>query len=365
MEDAVESLNDLYNDAERCARLLHLAYSTQGGPGFTRQKSGEGFKYTDTKGKPVTDGAVLEWIDKLAIPPAWQDVWISPAKNGHILATGLDDKGRKQYIYHPKWRTMRDLLKFYRLIIFGQHLPRVRRDIQQYITEPLSRDALLAAMVWILDNTYIRIGNDLYYEQNESVGLATMTNYNVSISNNTLVTFEFTGKSGKDHLITFDHPDVSRLIAQARRIYGPRLFQYKDETGTPHAITADEVNLYLHTISGHAISAKDFRTWGGTLTAFDHLVGETESEKKAEKVVIEAVDEAASALGNTRAVARASYVHPHILDIYGSRNFDRVYQKARSGPKHHGLKTRENELLEFLRVLFTQEFEALQAGKIN
>lgn len=361
MNPTVETLNELYTDAPHCAQLIGLHYIEAEAAGLTRTKHGKGFTYRDAKNHRP-NATVVKRINELVIPPAWQEVWICPSPKGHVLATGIDDKGRKQYIYHPKWRVMRDLIKFYRMITFASALPKIRRDIDRHLRQrKFSREKVLAVMLWILDNTYIRIGNDTYFAQNESIGLTTLTDRNVVIAG-PVITLAFKGKSGKNQQITLEHAGIAKLLDQLRQVKGARLFRYQDAAGDWHAIDADDINKYLHELTGLQISAKDFRTWGGTLIAFMHLIEENKSDKdkKPEKVIIEAVDSAAAVLGNTRSIARSSYVHPHILAGYGSRNFSRYYSAASKHRKLPGLDPHENELLHFLEQLFQEEFNLLQ-----
>ncbi|HET6924788.1 MAG TPA: hypothetical protein VFH39_03095, partial [Candidatus Saccharimonadales bacterium] len=273
-----------------------------------------------------------------------------------------DDKGRKQYIYHPKWRTMRDLIKFYRMLIFGKALPDIRQDIERALgRSKLDKPKLIGAMLWLLDNTYIRVGNEQYYEQNESVGLTTLTRQHVIVAG-PVATLSFKGKSGKMQQITFEDQRIAKVLEELRKRPGERLFSYR-EGGTDHMLEPNDINRYLHELTGVTVSAKDFRTWGGTLMAFNHLIEAERSKEttpKPEKVVIEAVDAAADVLGNTRSVARSSYVHPHILAAYGSRNFKHYYDTAARCHKLPGLDKRETELLSFLEQLFEDEFDLLK-----
>jgi len=358
----IETLNDLYTDAKACAKLVGLAYVENDEEGIARLKHGKGFTFKQGR-QTISNKKLKQRLAELVIPPAWTDVWICPNDKGHVLVTGIDEKGRKQYIYHPKWRTMRDLIKFYRMITFAAALPKIRKQINTNLRQrKLSRDKVIAAMLWILDNCYIRIGNDTYFKENESVGLTTLTDHNVVVTNN-VVTLSFKGKSGKEQQITFENERIATLLNQLRKVKGARLFRYQDASGDWHPVDSDDINKYLHELTALQISAKDFRTWGGTLMAFMHLLQEEESkeEKKPEKVIVEAVDQAAAVLGNTRAVAKSSYVHPHILDTYGSRNFVKYYEKAVRQRKVTGLDKNESDLLHFLEQLFEKEFEILKA----
>jgi DNA topoisomerase I len=359
---ALESLNELYSDAPTCAKLVGLSYVEAETSGFSRVKRGKGFSYIDERKRALNDAAHKKRIAELVIPPAWQDVWICTSAKGHILATGVDEKGRKQYLYHPKWRTMRDLIKFYRMTLFATALPKIRRNIDKNLKQrKMTYEKVMAVMLWVLDNTYIRIGNDSYFQQNESIGLTTLTDRNVVIAG-PVITLAFKGKSGKDQQITLEHAGIAKVLNELRQIKGTRLFRYQDAANDWHAIDADDINKYLHELTGLQISAKDFRTWGGTLMAFMHLVDEENSRqtKKPDKVIIEAVDQAAAVLGNTRSIARASYVHPHILNVYASKNFSKYYSQAQKKRKLPGLDESENQLLNFLEQLFKAEFNLLK-----
>ena len=368
MTSALQDLSDLYADTQTCAKLVGLTYVDGNGEGLTRQRHGKGFRYLDSQDQVLVDKVLKQHITELVIPPAWREVWICPQQNGHVLATGIDEKGRKQYMYHPKWRTMRDLIKFYRMIIFAKALPKIRSDIQASLhTRGLGREKVLGTMLWLLDNTYIRIGNEQYYEANESVGLTTLTDKNAVVAG-TVTTLSFTGKSGKDQQITFDNNQIATIIQQLQGQRGVRLFRYK--AGSEYKdIEASDINAYLHELTGVSVSAKDFRTWGGTLMAFNHLVEmqnlPDEDTPKPEKVLVQAVDAAASVLGNTRTVARSSYVHPHILASYGTKNFAAYYAAARRKHTISGLDKRETELASFLETLFTKEFDLLKKSSKN
>jgi DNA topoisomerase-1 len=363
---AMQELTELYQDSQTCAKLIGLNYIAGGEAGIARQKHSKGWMYKDASGKPVSNARLKKQLAELVIPPAWQEVWICPSNKGHILATGIDDKGRKQYIYHPKWRTMRDLIKFYRMIVFAGTLPKIRRSIGRSLKLPgLPCEKVISAMLWILDNTYIRIGNDIYFNENESVGLTTLTDKNIVIAG-PVVTLNFKGKSGKDQQITFEDKQVAGILDELRQVKGARLFRYKDEAGQWQEITSDNLNAYLHELAGAEITAKDFRTWGGTLTAFMHLLEEQQAQdKKSEKAVVAAVDQAAAVLGNTRAVAKSSYVHPDLLNAYGSRDFKKYYERSKRRRRVNGLEKRETELLAFLEQLFENEFDLLKQAKLQ
>lgn len=345
----------LYKDVRACAAAVGLVYIEEEKTGLSRRRSGKGFRFLNRRGQTITQAEVKERLAKLAVPPAWHDVWLCPTKQGHILATGIDEKGRKQYIYHPQWRQMRELLNFYRLMVFGEHLPKIRRSINEQLTRrSLDEDQIRAMLIWLLDHTHIRVGNETYYEANESMGLTTLSKKNLVISGDTM-TFDFMGKSHQEHTIILKDKVMASLMKRLLRHPGERLFIDRDGK----LVDSVNINAFLQEVTGEQITAKDFRTWGGTLAAFTYLKKRLNSDEKLEKVAIEAIDEAADTLGNTRAVARAHYVHPHILETYTSETFAKYYKKVK--PKQvRGLYSGEVELLQFLELLFKKEFDILQ-----
>lgn len=349
----VEEINELHADAQKCAEVAGLVYVAADQPGMRRIRRGKGFSYLDHLHKPLTDAEVKARITQLAIPPAWQQVWICPNADGHILATGQDDKGRKQYIYHPRWRAIRDMLNFYRLILFSGHLAEIREHTaRQLRRRTFDRDRMLAAMIRIIDLSNIRIGNEVYAEENDSYGLTTLTRKHVRVSGDT-VSFAFPAKSGKPWDVTITDPGVARVVRQLLDQRGRRLFSLDGK-----AVSSEEINQLLFDLTGEHITAKNFRTWGGTLAAFTYLKNRLDSERAAEKVVIEAIDEAAEALGNTRTVARAHYVHPHVLETYTEHTFGDYLQQAK--PRRvASLHPDEQQLAAFLVELFEAEFSLL------
>jgi DNA topoisomerase-1 len=263
---------------------------------------------------------VIERIRGLVIPPAWTDVWICVHANGHLQAVGRDARGRKQYRYHPDWRAQRDVTKFERLAGFGFALPRIRRRIARDLqARQPSRTRLLAAIVILLDETGVRIGNDEYARTNGSYGLTTLRNRHAMVTAEK-IRLTFRGKSGKSHDVTLANRQVARIIRRCQDLPGQRLFQYEDEDGELRAIGSTEVNAYLQEIAGEIYSAKDFRTWSGTVLAASVLRKRPRpaSDKEASAAIVEAIDSVAAQLGNTRAVARSAYVHPAILDAFAA-----------------------------------------------
>lgn len=346
----------LYEDNIQCAEIAGLIYCSDTASGITRKRQGKGWRFLDDTGKAVTDEAIKQRIAQLAIPPAWQQVWINPSESGHILATGVDDKGRKQYIYHPKWRGVRDLLNFYRLLSFGSYLPLIRKEVEAQLKKSTLDDTqVMAMMVWLLDNAYIRIGNETYFEENETVGLATLGREHLRIGKSGSFHLSFTGKSSQEQEIDLHDERMAELLTKLLRRPGERIFTRED--GSPY--TATPCNEYLRSLTHGEVSAKTFRTWGGTLATYEHLRANRSTEEKPEKVIIEAVDKSAEQLGNTRAVARSHYVHPHVLEIYLQGSFEDYYEQVKDTRKH-GLTKAEAELLKLLELLFKKEFTLLQ-----
>jgi DNA topoisomerase-1 len=298
-------------------RAAHLTYVSDLDPGIRRRKAGQGFNYLDAEGKPVTDEATLDRIRKLAIPPAWTDVWIAPGERGHIQATGRDVKGRKQYRYHARWREVRDGGKYGRLIAFGRALPKLRKQVDHDLARRgLPREKVLAAVVRVMEITLIRVGNEEYAKANKSFGLTTLRDRHARIGPAKAV-FEFRGKSGKVHTTGFSDRRLARIVKACQDLPGQRLFQYLDDEGQRHSVESADVNAYIHAAMGEDFSAKDFRTWAGTLAAARALVALPEcDEGGARKNVVTCVKAVAGVLGNTPAVCRKAYIHPAVLEAY-------------------------------------------------
>lgn len=299
-------------------RELGLRYVTDGVSGITRRRVGKGFSYRAADGSLVRDAATLTWIRKLAIPPAWREVWISSLANGHLLATGRDARGRKQYRYHPAWRAFRDETKFGRMLAFGEALPRIRAAVEAELRKPgLGRRKVLAIVVRLLETTLIRVGNDEYAKANRTFGLTTMRSRHFKAEGGQL-RFRFRGKSGKPHEITLRNRRLAQLVRRMQELRGQELFQYLDEDGRPTPIDSGEVNDFLREIAGDDFTAKDFRTWSGTVLAAWALneFEAFDSEAAAKRNVTRAIERVASRLGNTPAICRKSYVHPEIVGAY-------------------------------------------------
>lgn len=309
---------EIVQDPHTTAEVAGLHYVSDDEPGWSRKKRGKSFSYFDQKGEKITDKAHIERINALAIPPAYQRVWICPDPKGHIQATGYDERGRKQYRYHPRWGEARDETKFARTIAFAAALPKIRAATERDLSLPgFKREKVLAAVVQLLEKTAIRVGNEEYARQNNSVGLTTMQNKHVEVEGGK-THFHFKGKSGKWHDIDLKDRRLTNIIRKLQDLPGQALFQYKDDEGTIQHVTSADVNAYLKEIAGDEFTAKDFRTWAGTVAASIALqeLQTFDSEKMAKANVVEAVKTVATRLGNTPAVCRKSYIHPAILESY-------------------------------------------------
>ncbi len=300
------------------ARAAGLTYSTDHRPGIQRRRSGKGWRYIGPDGATITDRKQIERIKALAIPPAYTDVWINPNPRGHLQATGRDEQGRKQYRYHPRWREVRDETKYNRMVAFAESLPAIREQVDRDLGLPgLPREKVLATVIRLLETTLVRVGNEEYARTNGSYGLTTMRNDHVDVTGSS-IHFSFKGKSGKEHQIDVRDRRLASIIRRLQGLPGQHLFQYDDEHGQPQSIDSDDVNEYLRRISGQEFTAKDFRTWAGTVLAAQALQAFTavDSEAEAKQNIVRAIEEVATRLGNTRTVCRKCYVHPEILDGY-------------------------------------------------
>jgi DNA topoisomerase-1 len=314
---------ELYSDVQRCAESAGLVYIEGEPPGITRLRRGKGFSYRTADGTLITDAALKQGIAGLAIPPAWRKVWICPSPDGHLLATGEDDRGRKQYLYHPKWREIRDLLNAYRLIVVGERLPKIREHVERQLRRrTLDRDRVLASMIRIIDSSGMRIGNEIYAEENDSFGLTTLNRRHVTVRGTT-TQFDFPAKSGQRSHIEVRDAQVATVVGKLLDQRQRRLFTIGGK-----AIDSNEVNDVLSSLSEEAVTAKDFRTWRGTLTAFAYLRSHQDADP--ESTALSAVDAAAEELHNTRAVARDHYVHPHLLSTFIDGSFARRLAAVRA-----------------------------------
>jgi DNA topoisomerase-1 len=303
------------NEMLLAARTAGLRYVDPADPGIRRVRRGRGFGYVDAKGETVTDEKTLERIEAIVIPPAWQDVWISPYAIGHIQATGRDARGRLQYRYHPMWAQVRDATKYERTIAFARALPRLRRRVARDMRlRGLPRQKVVAAAVRLLETALIRVGNEEYAKENKSFGVTTLRGRHVRVKGSTLK-FTYRGKSGKEHSVDITDRRLARVVRAVDELPGQRLFQYVDEDGEVQSIDSDDVNEYIRAVIGDEFSAKDFRTWAGTVLALRALLA-LEAEAPTNSAVTAAVKEVAAQLGNTPAVCRRCYIHPVIVDSY-------------------------------------------------
>lgn len=305
-------------DAPAVARSAGLRYVSDSQAGFARQLRGTTFRYVDADGKALRDAATLARIQSLAIPPAWSEVWICQQDNGHLQATGRDARGRKQYRYHPHWRHVRDEVKYEHMLHFGQALPLIRQRVDAALKLPgLPREKVLATIVYLLQVTMMRIGNEEYARSNKSFGLTTLRNRHARIDGGE-VEFRFRGKSGVYHAVKVADRRLARIVQRSRDLPGQELFQYIDDDGEQHAVGSADVNDYLREITGADYTAKDFRTWSGTVLAALALreFEKFDSETQAKKNIVRAIETVAEKLGNTPTVCRKCYVHPAVIDAY-------------------------------------------------
>ncbi len=305
-------------DGKSVARSAGLHYVDDRRPGILRVMNGTKMSYRGPDGRLIRDGETMTRIRSLAVPPAWRDVWICPDPDGHLQATGRDVRGRKQYRYHPRWRQVRDTNKYERMIAFGRALPVIRARVKKDLALPgLPREKILATVVRLLEVTLIRVGNEEYAKQNESFGLATMRDRHVRVNGSGL-RFQFRGKSGIVHAVDLHDRRLAAIVRQSRDLPGFELFQYLDEAGQRRTIDAADVNAYLKGIAGDEFTAKDFRTWAGTVLAARALreFSAVDSQAQAKRNVLRAIEAVAKRLGNTKAVCRKCYVHPDVVNAY-------------------------------------------------
>jgi DNA topoisomerase-1 len=337
-------------DPRDAAELAGLRYVSDGRPGIRRKKTGKGFTYTRTDGSKFSEPDLLKRIRALAIPPAWTDVWICPFADGHIQATGRDAKGRKQYRYHARFREVRESTKYEHVVAFADALPSIREEVRQHMDlKGLPREKVLATVVHLLETTLIRVGNDDYAKQNNSYGLTTLKQRHVAVDGNE-VRFRFTGKSGKQWFLRVADRRVAKIIKACQELPGQELLQYVDEAGTCQDVTSSDVNDYLKEITGKDITAKDFRTWAGTVLAAMALreLQSFDSAAQAKRNLRAAIEKVAARLGNTPTICRKCYVHPEVLDAYLNGNLV------------HELKTKaENELRRCVEDLKPEEAAVL------
>ena len=337
------------------AKSAHLHYVHDNQPGITRHGSAKGgYSYKNPDGSVVKDAATLERIRHLVLPPAYTNVWICPIANGHLQATGKDVRGRKQYRYHERWRAVRDESKYHRMTDFGHALPKIRAQVDADLRRSgLPREKVLATIVYLLEKTCIRIGNEEYAHSNESYGLTTMLENHVAIKGSTL-RFKFKGKSGKQHDIALTDARVAKIVRTCHDLPGHELFHYQDHEGTLHHIHSDDVNAYLHEASGgQNFTAKDFRTWSGTLFSALYFaeMDPPENLTQEKRRIADVVKRVSSHLGNTPAVCRKAYIHPQIIEAFRKKLpvFEgKIKRGVARTPAEHGLTAQETALLNFL-----------------
>jgi DNA topoisomerase-1 len=342
------------------AQAAGLRYASDTQPGIRRTRVGKGFRYIGVDGSPIRDPEVLRRIRALVIPPAWSEVWICPRPDGHIQATGRDAKGRKQFRYHPHWRAVRDATKYDRLIAFGEALPLLRARLDQDLGRPgLPREKVLAAVVRLLETTLIRIGNAEYVRQNGSFGLTTLRDRHVQVCGAT-IQFQFRGKSGILHSVRLNDRRLAAIVKRCQDLPGYELFQYLDAEGQRQTIDSADVNAYLRQATGQDFTAKDVRTWAGTVLTACTLWKSAAfaSQTQAHKNIVQAIDAVAKRLGNTRAVCRKCYVHPTVLEAYLDQSLftmpspDAAPETTTVQP---GLQPEEAAVLAFLKARGVQE----------
>lgn len=349
-------------DPEESAEIAGLRYVSDTEPGFGRRRAGSGFVYIDKSGDIITDEKKKSRIESLVIPPAWENVWISPFANGHIQATGRDSKGRKQYIYHPRWDEVRNFSKFGKIVAFGETLPLIRMRVEEDLRKTsFRREKVLAIIVRLLEMTMIRVGNKEYALTNGSYGLTTLRNRHLDVKGQN-PRFIFKGKSGKMWEVNISDRRIARLVKQCQELPGQHLFQYYDESDKLVPVGSSDVNGYLKEIIGQDYTAKDFRTWGGTVTAAKILysAGKGETDKDNKKKIVDAVKHVSTMLNNTPSVCRKYYIHPDILDSYLDGRLFEVMESmkdiAPSSP--FDLSPEESAVLSILRQALDQKSPA-------
>jgi DNA topoisomerase I len=343
----------LLADPADSAEEAGLRYVSDDGPGYSRKANGNDFEYFDTEGKRIRDEQRLLRIKRLAVPPAWTHVWICPSPNGHLQASGRDARRRKQYRYHERWREVRDENKFARLADFAEALPQIRKRVRHDIKLPgLPREKVLAAVVRLLERTLIRVGNEEYARENKSFGLTTMKNRHVKVKGPN-VRFRFRGKSGRQHEVDLTDRRIAKIVAKCQELPGQDLFQFVSDEGEVQDVTSQDVNGYLRELTGEDFTAKDFRTWAGTLLAVLALNAQDRSEiaKQAKANVKAAVCAVAELLGNTPAICRKCYVHPAVFEAYLTKTGIPGMTEAMKKPRRSRLRSTELAVLRFLRSL--------------
>jgi DNA topoisomerase-1 len=348
----LEEAHELYKDPARQAELAGLRYVADTKPGLTRLPGPEGsFTFLDAKGQSITDEKNLARLNGFVIPPAWTGVWISPSPNAHLQVTGRDAKGRKQYIYHPTWDLTRSLTKFSRLRAFGEKLPELRQRMQQDLKRPqLDKQKVVALVLTLMDQSFIRVGNKEYAKKNKSYGLTTLRDRHVQVAG-AEVRFTFVGKKGVPHDVTLHDRKLARMVQKCKEIPGQHLFQYYAADGHRTELESGDVNSYLQEVTGLSLSAKDFRTWGGTVKMVECLetVLREEPELPKEKVLKKAVKDVAAGLGNTPTVCSKYYIHPQVVELFQSDKLIDYLRKHDADPSENDVLTpTEHMVLDML-----------------
>lgn len=353
MPIARKSLKNLGLDPVATAKAAQLVYVSHSDEGIRRIKAGKGFAYK-FRNKTIKNKEDLQRIRSLVLPPAWEDVWICIRPDGHLQATGKDIKGRKQYRYHPQWNHLRNHTKFYRMLELGKVLPKIRQHVEKDLASPgLTKDKVLATVISLMEKTGIRIGNEFYEKLYGSFGLTTLKDKHVNISGGT-IKFTFRGKKGVEHQVSLQSKKLSRIVHQCRDIPGKELFQYIDENGKRQSIESGMVNEYIKNIAEAEFTAKDFRTWCGSVAALNAIkeTGAFESKKEAKQKIVEVLDKVALQLGNTRTVCKKYYVHPSILEIYENGQIENWLKKLENDTKVSGYDLHSEEKI-FIDILET------------
>jgi DNA topoisomerase-1 len=330
METVTEVLR-IQTDPIKSAKVADLCHVSDLTPGIKRIKRGKSFIYLDINNKPVKDKEVLKRIKSLVIPPAWTQVWICPEINGHLQATGRDAKGRKQYRYHFRWQKIRNELKFDKMLAFGQFLPLIRKRVKEDLARPgLPREKVLALVFSIMEETLIRIGNQEYVNENNTFGLTTMQNRHVEVDK-AKIEFKFRGKSGKYHVINFCNHRLAKLVKRCQELPGHSLFEYLDEEGNPRSISSTDMNQYIFEITGQNFTAKDYRTWGGSIYGMQVFQQFCETgPEDLKKNTIKAVEAVAKRLGNTTAVCKKYYIHPAVMEAYLKQSLGQLIESCKN-----------------------------------
>jgi DNA topoisomerase I len=337
-------------------------------PGIRRQPHGRGFRYIDPEGRVIRAPELLHRFRSLVIPPAWTDVWICPHEDGHLQVTARDGRGRKQYRYHPGFRQHRDGTKFERMFELSDVLWKIRERVETDIELPgFTRDKIMATLVWLLETTLIRIGSDEYAKANKSYGLTTFKRRHVAVVGSEM-RFEFRGKSGIQHAVAVTDKRIARIVQRCQELRGEELFKYLDDDGKRQSIQAEDVNAYLQAVTGREVTAKDFRTWAGTMLAAEALrrTGPAKTKREAERNIVAAVDLTAKRLGNTRSVCRKYYIHPALIEAYLEGSvLPPLPERKWSKRKSHGptLRQHEMDVLEFLKDRLKPEKRRIAASR--